>query len=358
MNEYICRMVFKTPKQFSVFLAFAVGLFSILAEVIVNLSFGLELHFLVLVLQFLIIGVSGYFIIYTLLTRMITDKIKVLYRTIHSFKINKGDFNLNMNEDVLGATEKEVMSWVSSRKAEINKLKEQEAFRREFIGNLAHELRTPVFSIQGYILTLLEGGLEDENINRKFLERAAKGVDRMTNILEDLDAITKLESERIKLNLKKVDIVDIADEIIESFELKAQERSIKLILDKKNVEPIFVMCDRDKIGQVFTNLINNAINYGKENGKIKVRFFDFEDHILIEVSDDGIGIAKEHLDRLFERFYRVDKSRSRNDGGTGLGLAIAKHILEAHEQMINVRSTLGEGSTFSFTLKKAKKDKI
>jgi two-component system phosphate regulon sensor histidine kinase PhoR len=348
-------MQLKTPRQFSIFLAFIIAVFSVIAEILVQLIFSDEINILFLVLQFLIIGISGYFVIFSLVKKLITDKIKVLYRTIHSFKINKGDFPVNMNEDVLRATEKEVISWVASRRIEIDKLKEQEVFRREFIGNLAHELRTPVFSIQGYILTLLEGGLEDTNINRKFLERASKGVDRMTNILEDLDAITKLESEKIKINAKRVDIVDLSNEIIESFELKANEKNIKIKLDMKSIEPIFVSCDRDKIGQVLTNLINNAINYGNENGYVKVRFFDFDDNILVEVADNGIGIAKEHLNRLFERFYRVDKSRSRHDGGTGLGLAIAKHIVEGHGQMINVRSTPGEGSTFSFTLKKAPK---
>lgn len=348
-------MQLKTPRQFSIFLSFIIAVFSVIVEVLTQLIVVDEINMLFLLIQFLTVGTFGYFVILYLLKKLITEKIRVLYRTIHSFKINKGDFPVNMNEDVLGATEKEVLSWVKGRRTEIEKLKEQEVFRREFIGNLAHELRTPVFSIQGYILTLLEGGLEDENINRKFLERASKGVDRMTNILEDLDAITKLESEKIKINSKRVDIVDLSNEILESFELKAAEKNIKLKLDVKSLDPKFVNCDRDKIGQVLTNLINNAINYGNEGGHIKVRFFDFEDNILVEVADNGIGIEEKHLNRLFERFYRVDKSRSRHDGGTGLGLAIAKHIVEAHGQMISARSTPNEGSTFSFTLKKASK---
>ena len=265
---------------------------------------------------------------------------------------------MSMNEDVLEKSEQEVMSWVDKNREEIEKLKLQEEFRREFLGNLSHELKTPIFSIQGYILTLLEGGLEDENINRTFLERASKGVDRMTGIVEDLDMITKIESERLKLNLDKVDVVDLAKEIIESLEIKAEKRKVKLMLDLKRIgsHEVNVLCDRDKIGQVLTNLINNSINYSVENGRTEVRFFDLEDNVLIEVSDDGVGIKEEHLPRLFERFYRVDKSRSRNEGGTGLGLAIVKHIVEAHGQTINVRSTEGKGSTFSFTLRKLKKD--
>ena len=230
----------------------------------------------------------------------------------------------------------------------------QEEFRREFLGNLSHELKTPIFSIQGYILTLLEGGLEDENINRAFLERASKGVDRVTGIIEDLDLITRIESERLKLNLAPVNILSLAREIVESLEIKAQKRNVKLSLDWKRIgsQEINVLCDRDKIGQVLSNIINNSINYGVENGHTEVRFFDLEDNILIEVSDDGVGIREEHLPRLFERFYRVDKSRARNEGGTGLGLAIVKHLVEAHGQTIDVRSTEGQGSTFSFTLKK------
>lgn len=259
-----------------------------------------------------------------------------------------------MKEDVLAKSEREVLDWVKENKDEIAKLQEQEVFRREFIGNLAHELRTPVFSIQGYILTLLEGGLEDEEINRKFLQRASNGIDRMTVILEDLDTITRLESNRQSLKIQKTDIIALANEIMESFEIKAAEKNIKISFDKKPADSLFVNCDRDKIGQVFTNLINNSLNYGNPFGYIKIRFLDYEDNILIEVSDNGIGIDKKSLPRVFERFFRVDKSRSRNEGGTGLGLAIVKHIIESHEQIINVRSTVGEGSTFSFTLEKSR----
>lgn len=345
-----------TPRQFAIFLSFVLALITTsLISIGTWLAFD-GISIVLILISFIVSGTVSYFIVFYLLEKLITNKIRILYRTIHSFKISKGDFPVNMDEDVLEKTEKEVISWVKTKREEIDRLKEQEAFRREFIGNLAHELRTPIFSIQGYILTLLEGGLEDENINIKFLERASKGVDRMTNILEDLDTITKLESERIKINKKNIDVKDLAEEILESFEIKAKEKKIRLILDSKDMDSIMVYCDRDKIGQVLTNLINNALNYGKEKGYVKVRFFDFEDNYLVEVADNGVGIEEKHLPRLFERFYRVDKSRSRHDGGTGLGLAIVKHIVEAHGQMINVRSTPGEGSTFSFTLQKAVKE--
>jgi len=344
----------RTPKQFALFLAFILSLLAGIIDVVLELIMREDVNIGILVFTILITGVLGYFVIYYLLEKLITQKIRALYRTIHSFKISKGDFPIKMNDDVLAQSEKDVLSWAKGSKDEITKLKEQESFRREFIGNLAHELRTPVFSVQGYILTLLEGGLEDEEINRKFLKRAANGIDRMAGIIEDLDTITRLESDRLNLKRKKIDVVSLANEIMESFEIKAKEKEIKISFDKKPSDSIYVNCDKDKIGQVFTNLINNALNYGNKNGYVKVRFFDYEDNILIEVSDNGIGIAKENLSRVFERFYRVDKSRTRHEGGTGLGLAIVKHIVESHGQLINVRSTVGEGSTFSFTLEKYK----
>lgn len=347
-------MLIKTPRQFSIL---AAVILSFLSVVIVELTLYFSdaiINQRFILIMFFILLISAYLVIYYLLEKLITQKIRLLYRTIHNFKINRGDFPLNMNEDVLGKTEKEVLGWVEKSREEIEKLRLQEEFRREFLGNLSHELKTPIFSIQGYILTLLEGGLEDENINRAFLERASKGVDRVTGIIEDLDVITKIESEELKLNTTTVNIVDLAKEIVESLEIKAQKRNVRLSLDWKRAgsPEINVLCDKDKIGQVLGNLINNSINYGVENGHTEVRFFDLEDNILIEVSDDGIGIKEEHLPRLFERFYRVGKSRARNEGGTGLGLAIVKHLVEAHGQTIDVRSTVGQGSTFSFTLKK------
>ena len=347
-------MLIKTPRQFSIIAAFVLTLISVViieltlfvSDVVVNQRY--------IMIMFIIMLVLVYLVIYYLLEKLITQKIRLLYRTIHNYKINRGDFPVKMNEDVLGKTEKEVLAWADNSREEIEKLRLQEEFRREFLGNLSHELKTPIFSIQGYILTLLEGGLEDENINRAFLERASKGVDRVTGIIEDLDLITRIESERLKLNTVPVNILSLAREIVESLEIKAQKRNVKLSLDWKRIgsQEINVLCDRDKIGQVLSNIINNSINYGVENGHTEVRFFDLEDNILIEVSDDGVGIKEEYLPRLFERFYRVDKSRARNEGGTGLGLAIVKHLVEAHGQTIDVRSTEGQGSTFSFTLKK------
>lgn len=298
--------------------------------------------------------VLAYLILYYTLQIFINKRIRIIYRTIKNYKLaDSAHEEFDMNEDVIGEVQREVIGWAQMNKKKIAQLNEQESFRREYIGNLAHELKTPIFSIQGYILTLLEGGLEDTSINRKFLERASKGVDRITHIIEDLDTITRLEDNRLHLEFEKSDVVSLAQEVMDSFEMKAQDRNIKLQFNEP-YKGINVEMDRSAIGQVVTNLVNNSINYGKsEGGMTEIRFHNMEDRVLVEVSDNGIGIPEEHLPRLFERFYRVDKSRNRNEGGTGLGLAIVKHIIESHGQTINVRSTLGVGSTFSFTLKKA-----
>jgi two-component system phosphate regulon sensor histidine kinase PhoR len=257
-----------------------------------------------------------------------------------------------MNENVLSASEVTILKLAKKNSDELLKLKAEEKFRREFIGNLAHELKTPIFSIQGYILTLLEGGLEDSTVNKKFLNRALKGAERMNKIIMDLDMISRFESERINLQIEENNIVEICQEIYESLELNAKENNISLNFAKNYVNPIMVQCDRDKIGQVIQNLLINAIKYSEPDSQVLIRFLDVESNILIEVEDNGPGIHEKHLNRLFERFYRVDKSRARNEGGTGLGLAIVKHIVEAHGHRVQVKSAEGEGSIFFFTLTK------
>ena len=244
-------------------------------------------------------------------------------------------------------------NWAIQKENEILQMKASETYRREFIGNVSHELKTPIFNIQGYILTLLDGGLYDEEVNMKYLKRTSKSVDRMINIVDDLEVITRLETEETQLEIGEFNIVELAKDVLDQLELKANESKIELSIQKEILTE-FVLGDIDKIQQVFANLISNSIKYGKEGGRTEVRFFDMNENILIEISDDGIGISEMDLPRLFERFYRVDKNRSRKIGGTGLGLAIVKHIIEAHNQTINVRSTVDVGSTFSFILEKAK----
>jgi two-component system, OmpR family, phosphate regulon sensor histidine kinase PhoR len=248
----------------------------------------------------------------------------------------------------------EIIAWANDRKNEIERLKKLEIYRKEFLGNVSHELRTPVFNIQGYIATLLDGGLEDETINRTYLERCENSVERMISMIDDLEAITQLESGVLTLDLDTFDIAKLANEVVRTHELRATEKGIMLSVVKENI-PTLVEGDMFRMRQVLDNLIVNSIKYGKEYGLTKVEFYDTADTITVEVSDNGLGIAPEHHPRLFERFYRVDKSRSRDQGGIGLGLAIVKHIIEAHNQKITVSSIKGEGTTFTFALKKSRK---
>ena len=302
----------------------------------------------------LIVGLSTYVIFHFFIKQFITEKLKVLYRSIRKGKFNHSDSdNFSLGDDVIEKAEIETRRWTEERNAEISKLKEQEEFRREFLGNLAHELKTPVFSIQGYILTLLDGGLEDENVNRKFLERASKATERMTAILEDLDQLTKMGVNKLDLNIMSFDIKELVKESFEALEVRARDKNITFKF-AKDFDPVIVSADKSKIGQVLSNLIGNSISYGNEDGQTEVRFYTMDDIVTVEVSDNGLGIAESEIPRLFERFYRVEKSRNRHEGGSGLGLAIAKHIVEAHGQTINARSTLGVGSTFTFSLDRGK----
>jgi two-component system phosphate regulon sensor histidine kinase PhoR len=299
-------------------------------------------------------GLISFGVFYFFIKHFINDRLKLLYKSIRKGKMTKeNEISFKITDDVIANAEIETQLWTEERNKEISKLKEQEEFRREFLGNLAHELKTPIFSIQGYILTLLDGGLEDENVNRTFLERASKATDRMVSIIEDLDQITKMEADALKLEMRPFDIVELVTDIFESLEMMAKEKNIKLLFAKE-YSSTFVIGDKPKIAQVLVNLITNSIFYGNKDGTTIVRFYKMDDIVTIEVSDNGPGIEEEHLPRLFERFYRVEKSRNRNDGGSGLGLAIAKHIVESHRQTISVRSTYGVGSTFSFSLDKSK----
>ena len=342
-----------TPRRLSLIIAAIITGLVVVVMLSVLLAFGSPDYFYWMLGGVALVFPLSYVTVLYFIRLYLENKIRIIYKTIHQQKLQGQDINVDMDADVLAGMESEVVDWAQNHESEIEQLKAQEQFRREFIGNLGHELKTPVFSIQGYILTLLEGGLDDPEVNRKFLQRAASGVDRMTHILEDLDTITQFESNKLSVEFRTINVVDVARDVLEGLEMKASKRNLDVRFNEEYDRPILVECDSGRISQVFTNLINNAINYGTDGGKVEVRFFDLDKHILVEVADNGIGIAERHLPRLFERFYRIDKSRSRHEGGTGLGLAIVKHIIDAHQQTINVRSTEGVGSTFSFTLKKA-----
>ena len=257
-----------------------------------------------------------------------------------------------VSTDPINDVELEVKEWAGAKKQEIDLLKKQEQFRREFLSNVSHEFKTPLFAIQGYIETLQDCLLDDPEMAVKFLKKAEKNVERLSYLINDLDAISKLESGEVPIDYRKFDFVLLAKEVMEGLEDKASKRKVQLSFKEKYMHPAFVNADREKIRQVMINLISNSIKYGKENGSTAIKIFELHDQYLIEVTDDGIGIDEKHLPRLFERFYRIDSHRSREVGGTGLGLAIVKHILEAHQQIISVRSTLQIGTTFAFTLQK------
>lgn len=346
-------MKIRTPFQFTILLSFLGALLLItMTYFFLEKYLGHQYPLSTYILFFLSCFLSVAILVYFLLESFINQKIRLLYRMIQNYKLSKNDLKINMKEDVLSASETDIFKWVKINRAEFAKLKQEEKFRREFIGNLAHELKTPIFSIQGYILTLLEGGIDDKNVNRKFLNIALNGVERMNQIISDLDMITKFESEKIDMEFKENDLVLICEDIMESLALKAKEKQVTIQFSKNYDSPIKVLCDKSKISQVFQNLIVNAVNYSENKSTVSIRFINLGKNILIEIEDEGIGINEKHLNRLFERFYRVDKSRARNEGGTGLGLAIVKHIVEAHGHNIQVRSTVGKGSTFYFTLSK------
>jgi two-component system phosphate regulon sensor histidine kinase PhoR len=274
---------------------------------------------------------------------------------IHNLKLGKdlkdalGEY---VSSDPINDVEQEVKEWAGAKKREIDVLKKQEQFRREFLSNVSHEFKTPLFAIQGYIETLQDCIVDDPEMATKFLKKAANNVDRLSYLINDLDSISKLESGEIPINYQKFDFVGLAKEVMEGLEDNAKNKNIKLSFKEKYTSPAYVKADREKIRQVMINLVQNSLKYGKPNGSTAIKIFELHDQYLIEVTDDGIGIEEKHLARLFERFYRIDSHRSREEGGTGLGLAIVKHILEAHQQIISVRSTLQIGTTFAFTLEK------
>lgn len=257
-----------------------------------------------------------------------------------------------VNSDPIKRVNEEVIQWAYDQKQEITQLKAMETYRKDFLGNVSHELKTPIFNIQGYIETLLEGAINDPEVNITFLNKAAASAERLNTLVNDLLEISKLESGNLEMNFESFDICELTKEVFDIYSGMANRRNIKLKIKEGCDKPFQVLADKDRIRQVLNNLIANAINYGKEGGNTLLGFYDMDKNILIEVADDGEGIESEHLPRLFERFYRTDRSRSRNSGGTGLGLSIVKHIIEAHHQIINVRSSIGEGTTFGFTLKK------
>ena len=300
----------------------------------------------VFLLTFLVVYVLGN--VYT--RSFLYSKLKEISKDILPEKNISQTVTTNMEELV-----SEIKDYDSKRKSEFSEMKKLESFRREFIGNLAHEIKTPLFTSQSYILTLLDGALKDENVNIKYLKTASKAIDRLNLIVKDLDLITKIESGESILNKNKFDIINLTENVFEMLEFTAKKKKIKLTVNKDKGLETKVIADKEKIEQVLTNLIDNSIKYGKDYGTTEIVIQSLnEDKIIVRVTDNGVGFKKENYTRIFERFFRVDRSGSRSAGGSGLGLAIVKHIIDAHDEKIYVESEFGVGSEFSFTLEKSK----
>ena len=307
---------------------------------------------LVLVLAYIIclFFVIRYFLLYIVFSRL-----KLIYKVINeaSYQKQKNNLHLITANTNLNFVNKEVLEWAAQRKNELEDLKKLEKYRKNFVGNISHELKTPLFSIQGYLHTLLDGGLEDKKINIKYIEKALSNAERLQAIVDDLEVINSLEEDS-KLDLSEFNLRRLSEEVITDLELLSKEKHVKISIHKSPEQGLWVEADKQKIRQVIENLLTNSIKYGHEDGKTKITFTDQGEYLRMEIADNGIGIEDKHIKHLFDRFYRVDKSRARDYGGSGLGLAIVKHILEAHSSKIEVKSELGKGTSFAFALPKMK----
>ncbi|MBT4112950.1 MAG: sensor histidine kinase [Flavobacteriaceae bacterium] len=336
----------KNPYQFALISAslIAIGNYFILLLFYGYTSKSLIISILIFIISFIIIQyrIQGF----------LFKRFKELYQDLDmldSTQINKSSISTDMDSLM-----KNIEEFAKNKKIEIEALKLKEQYRKEFIGNVAHELKTPIFTIQGYISNLLDGAMDDKELLNKYLKRTDNSVERLSYIIKDLDLITQLESSTMNLNISSFNMIDLIFNIFDHLEIKSSKRNIKLVFDKKYNNEILVSADKERIGQVLTNLLVNSINYGRDKGTTEVSINDLtKEKLIVRVTDNGEGISKKHFPRLFERFYRVDISRSRKHGGSGLGLAIVKHIIDAHNENIYINSKPGVGSEFSFTLQKS-----
>lgn len=342
-----------TPKQLSALTALLISFFVAVGIYFMTSSWRLGLGFLLLIFT------GSYFLIQYTIEKFIYRKIKLIYKFIHQTKTTRKEdvyFKYILPKKSINEVHEDVERWGNRQAEEIELLRKNEAFRKEFLQNLSHEFKTPIFAIQGYVDTLLNGGaMDDLKVRKRFLENTERNVNRLVNLVNDLDEISKLERGEQLLLKQNFLIQDLIREVFESLSINMQDKNLRTGIKKGCEYPILVFADKEKIRMVLLNLVENASKYGKRNGNITASIYNTDDkHVLVEITDDGIGIEEEHLQRIFERFYRTDAARSRDKGGTGLGLAICKHIVEAHGQAIHVRSTPDVGTSIGFTLESRK----
>ncbi len=333
----------KNPYQFALISASLIALASYFILLLYS-SDSIIISLLIFLISFIIIQYR--------IQSFLFKRFKELYQYLNmldSSQINKSSVSTDMDSLI-----KNIEDFAKDKKIEIEALKLKEQYRKEFIGNVAHELKTPIFTIQGYISNLLDGAMDDKNLLNKYLKQTDNSIERLTYIIKDLDLITQLESSMLNLNISSFNVIDLISSIFDQLEIKSSRRNIKLVFDKKYNNEILVFADKERIEQVLSNLLVNSINYGRDKGTTEVSINDLtEEKLIVRVTDNGEGISQKHLPRLFERFYRVDVSRSRKHGGSGLGLAIVKHIIDAHNENIYINSKPNVGSEFSFTLQKS-----
>jgi len=343
---------FKKSYKFAVKSSFYISLFAT-GFMAILLYFFFEINYMFIALFGLATLAFSFFVLQYRVEKFIYKRVKKIYDDV-SLLDSTTLRSQPITTDMATLTQ-DVQKFAKEKKIEIETLKVREEYRREFLGNVSHELKTPLFTVQGYLSTLLDGAMNDKTIRKKYLERAEKGVERLIHIVKDLDMITKLETGDLNLKLSIFNIVEVVQNVFDLLEMKADEKNIMLMFDMKYTKPIKVLADQEKIEQVLTNLIMNSIKYGKENGTTEVSIEDLVNNkVIVRITDNGEGIQKKYIPRLFERFFRVDKSGARSEGGSGLGLSIVKHIIEAHNEKIYVESKYGFGSEFSFTLEKTK----
>jgi len=348
------KLSFKKSYKFaiksSLYISFFVAFFSMLLARLFFTS-SIKSIFLFGFICLISIYIFSFFVLQYRVERFIYRRVKKIYDDVALLE-SSTFINKPITTDMETLT-REVKKFATDKKLEIEMLQVREEYRREFLGNVSHELKTPLFTVQGYLSTLIDGAMDDKSIRKKYLKRAEKGVERLIYIVEDLDMITKLESGDLNLEIVQFDIVKLIQNVFDLLEMKADKKKIKLAFENRFIQPILVNADKDKIQQVVENLIVNSIKYGKEGGLTEVSIVNLTNKkVLVRFSDNGEGIESQNIPRLFERFYRVDKSGSRSEGGSGLGLSIVKHIIEAHKEKIYVESEYGIGSEFSFTLEK------